>query len=150
LTVGEARMGAGVRACVGVVAPAPSVLTMPVIADADRNGLREIVAEFAPGAGGGARSYHRARRGGWRTFTVSNLGTDGVIAFDPIVNVPEGAIQGVGAIVGRPVVADREFRSPHVMDATRVWGHRLLCAAAGAGLLARIRALFEAPTGLVL
>ena len=39
------------------------------------------------------------------TFTVSNIGSFGIETFTPVINLPQTAILGVGAITPRPVVA---------------------------------------------
>jgi pyruvate dehydrogenase E2 component (dihydrolipoamide acetyltransferase) len=39
-------------------------------------------------------------------FTITNLGAYGIDAFTPIINAPESAILGLGAIRREPVVLD--------------------------------------------
>ncbi len=41
---------------------------------------------------------------GGSTFTITNLGSNGALFDTPIINQPEVAILGLGAIVKRPVV----------------------------------------------
>jgi pyruvate dehydrogenase E2 component (dihydrolipoamide acetyltransferase) len=40
------------------------------------------------------------------TFTLSNLGAFGIEHFTPVINLPETAILGVGAIRREPIVTD--------------------------------------------
>ena len=81
----------------------PRVLMVPVIRDAA--GLR--VRELSVGA---ADLAERCREGSITpaelsggTFTVSNLGSLGVESFTPILNPPQAAILGVGAVSWRPI-----------------------------------------------
>lgn len=81
-------------------------LIVPVIKNADQKnlyGLAKIVNEFA----------NRARinkllpdeiQGG--TFTITNLGSFGTLAGTPIINQPESAILGIGAIRKMPAVIE--------------------------------------------
>ena len=81
----------------------PRVLMVPVIHDAA--GLR--VLELSTCA---ANLAERCREGSITpselsggTFTVSNLGSFGVESFTPILNPPQAAILGVGAVAWRPI-----------------------------------------------
>lgn len=86
-------------------------------------------------------------RGG--TFTITNLGLFGIEAFTPIVNLPEAAILGVGAITTTPVFQDGGFvpRQTAVLSLTA--DHRLVDGAVAARFLSRVRSLIEAPTLLL-
>ena len=42
-------------------------------------------------------------------FTITNLGMFGIDAFTPIINLPQVAILGVGAIVREPTVVDENI-----------------------------------------
>ncbi len=86
-------------------------------------------------------------RGG--TFTVTNLGLFGIEAFTPIVNLPEAAILGVGAITTTPVFQDGGFvpRQTAVLSLTA--DHRLVDGAVAARFLSRVRSLIETPTLLL-
>jgi pyruvate dehydrogenase E2 component (dihydrolipoamide acetyltransferase) len=76
---------------------------VPVIRNAHDLSLRDVSREaarlIASCRGGGITPEEMA--GG--TFTVTNLGTFGVHGFTPVLNTPQVAILGVGAIVPGPV-----------------------------------------------
>ena len=57
------------------------------------------------------------------SFTLSNLGTLGVTQFNPIINPPQAAILGVGAI--RPVLLPLN-RTAELMTLTVTADHRVL------------------------
>src|SRR5699024_11492578 len=44
------------------------------------------------------------------TFTIANYGSTGTLFDTPIINLPEAAILGTGALVKRPVVRSEECR----------------------------------------
>ncbi|MHB1343821.1 MAG: dihydrolipoamide acetyltransferase family protein [Thermoleophilia bacterium] len=83
------------------------------------------------------------------TFTITNLGLFGIDVFTPIVNLPEAAILGVGAITTTPVFQDGVFvpRQTAVLSLTA--DHRLVDGAVAARFLSRVRSLMEAPTLLL-
>jgi pyruvate dehydrogenase E2 component (dihydrolipoamide acetyltransferase) len=83
---------------VGVAVAMEAGLVVPVIHGADRLGVRELSArlrELAERARRGALAPEDCSDG---TFTVTNLGMYGITEFTPLINVPESAILGVGAV----------------------------------------------------
>jgi pyruvate dehydrogenase E2 component (dihydrolipoamide acetyltransferase) len=75
----------------------------------------------------------------------------GMTAIVPVVNVPQAAILGVGAV--RPVLAradDGAVVDRHLMTLTLSCDHRILYGADAARCLAAIRALLEQPLRLML
>jgi pyruvate dehydrogenase E2 component (dihydrolipoamide acetyltransferase) len=94
--------GDRVRYCAAVnlgfaVALADGLVT-PVIHDADKKSLRELVdlaADLVSRARGGALRPQDVDGG---TFTLSNLGGHGIDAFTPIINPPQIAILGLGRV----------------------------------------------------
>ncbi|MGA2639486.1 MAG: dihydrolipoamide acetyltransferase family protein [Spirochaetia bacterium] len=88
----------------GFAVDTPKGLMVPVIRNAHAISLREIAREAA-------RLIAGCRGGGitpgemtGATFTVTNLGTFGVIGFTPVLNAPQVGILGVGAIVPGPIM----------------------------------------------
>lgn len=92
------------RVNVGVAVAIPDGLIVPVIKDADDKsllGLARAVNDLAERARS-RRLQPDDTQGG--TFTITNHGTGGSIFAMPIINQPQAAILGVGAIQKRPVV----------------------------------------------
>ena len=138
------------RVNVGIAVSAPDALIVPTIFDADRKALGEIALEaraLAARVRSGAITPPELSGG---TFTVSNLGMFGVTEFTAIVNAGQAAILAVGALRDVPVVVDGAVVPGKRMTLTLVSDHRILYGADAAQLLARIRALLEAPLGLAL
>ena len=125
---------------------------MPVIHDADVKTLGQIASDRSRG------SPSRSEPGtitppelSGATFTVSNLGMYGMTAITPVINPPQAAILGVGAI--RDVLArdpDGEIVDRKLLTLTLSCDHRILYGADAAKFLAAIRAVLESPAALAL
>ncbi len=138
------------RINVGIAVAAADALVVPVIRDADRRSLGEIGAE--------ARRLAAAVRDGsitppdlsGATFTVSNLGMFGMTAIAPVINLPNAAILGVGAVVDRPVAWAGELAIRPQLTLTLTCDHRILYGADAARFLADVRTLLETPERIAL
>jgi pyruvate dehydrogenase E2 component (dihydrolipoamide acetyltransferase) len=84
------------------------------------------------------------------TFTVSNLGMFGMTAITPVINPPQAAILGVGALRETLARVDGEIVDRTLMTLTLSCDHRILYGADAARLLADVRMLLETPLGLAL
>jgi pyruvate dehydrogenase E2 component (dihydrolipoamide acetyltransferase) len=138
------------RVNVGMAVAAQDALIVPTIFDADRKSLGEIARDsraVAERVRAGAVTPPELSGG---TFTVSNLGMYGMTRITPVINPPQAAILGVGAMTARPVVVDGEITVRHRMDLTLVCDHRILYGADAAEFLGRIRELLEQPLKLAL
>lgn len=92
------------RIHIGMAVAVAGGLVVPVIRDADElnlAGLTRAVNQLAQDAQD-RRLAPDATHGG--TFTITNHGTGGSLLGTPIINQPQSAILGVGAITKRPVV----------------------------------------------
>ena len=83
-------------------------LVVPVVRDADRlsrTGLAEQVALLAEKA---RHNRLTADEMTGSTFTISNYGSSGTLFGTPIINQPEAAILGIGAIEKEPTILETE------------------------------------------
>ena len=139
------------RVNVGFAVAADDALVVPVIHDADVRTLGQIATL--------SRRLAESVRAGTitppelsgATFTVSNLGMYGMTAITPVINPPQAAILGVGAI--REVLArgaDGEIVDRQLLTLTLSCDHRILYGADAAQFLAAIRAVLESPAALAL
>ena len=139
------------RVNVGVAVAAQDALVVPVIHDADVKTLGQIAVT--------SRRLAESVRAGTitppelsgATFTVSNLGMYGMTAITPVINPPQAAILGVGAI--RDVLArdpDGEIVDRRLLTLTLSCDHRILYGADAAQFLAAIRSVLETPASLAL
>ncbi|OSC41615.1 dihydrolipoamide acetyltransferase family protein [Mycobacterium decipiens] len=120
-------------------------LLVPVVTDAQGKNTRELAgraAELIAGAREGTLTPAELRGS---TFTVSNFGALGVDDGVPVINHPEAAILGMGAIKPRPVaVADSVVVRP-TMTLTCVFDHRVVDGAQVAQFMCELRDLIESP-----
>ncbi len=77
------------------------------------------------------------------TFSISNFGVYGTTIGFPIINQPQVAILGVGAIKKRPVVIHDAIAIRPIMYLALTIDHRLIDGAMGSQFLERIRELLE-------
>jgi len=138
------------RVNVGLAVAAEDALVVPVVKDADTKSLGAIAREsrlLAERVRAGAISPPELAGA---TFTVSNLGMYGMTAITPVIDPPQAAILGVGAV--RETLARRggEIVERALMTLTLSCDHRILYGADAARLLAEIRSLLEAPLALAL
>ncbi len=82
------------------------------------------------------------------TFTITNLGSEGIRFFTPIINPPQAAILGVGQIAPSAAVVDGRLEVRPVMGLSLTFDHRVVDGLPAARFLARIKALLEDPAGL--
>jgi pyruvate dehydrogenase E2 component (dihydrolipoamide acetyltransferase) len=133
---------------IGMAVAADEALVVPTVFDADRKTLVQIAAE--------TRSLSSRVRDGQispaelegGTFTVSNLGMFGMTAITPVINTPQAAILGVGALRESLARVDAEIVDRTLLTLTLSCDHRILYGADASRFLARIRELLEAPIRL--
>ncbi|AFM18263.1 pyruvate/2-oxoglutarate dehydrogenase complex, dihydrolipoamide acyltransferase component [Mycolicibacterium chubuense NBB4] len=129
----------------GVGVAAPRGLLVPVVRDAQMRTTRALAEEVG-------RLVEAARNGTLTptelqgsTFTVSNFGALGLDDGVPVINHPEAAILGVGALKPRAVVVDGAVVARPTMRLTCAFDHRVADGAQVAGFLGDLRGLIEAP-----
>ena len=84
-------------------------------------------------------------------FTLTNLGGFGIEGFTPIINHPETAILGLGAILYEAVaLADGTLTSRRQMTLSLTFDHRILDGAPAARFLQTLRQRIEAPVAWLL
>lgn len=138
------------RVNVGIAVATDEALLVPTIFDADQKSVGTIAAEARTLAGRVRdRTITPAELSG-ATFTVSNLGMYGMTAITPVINMPQAAILGVGAI--RDVLArvDGDVVDRHLVTLRLSCDHRILYGADAARFLSAIRELLEQPLRLAL
>jgi len=123
-------------------------LIVPVIHDADRKSLVGLAKEendLAARARRGALRPHEIRGG---TFTVTNFGTFRNLTGTPIINQPESAILGVGAILKKPAVISAgqgdAIAIRHLVILSLSYDHRVIDGALGGRFLQRLADYLEA------
>ncbi len=121
-------------------------LVVPVVKDADRKSFPAIAQEMD-------RLINLARRRELTradvedgTFTISNFGGFGSIIGTPIINQPQVAILGMGAVFKAPVVIDNQVGISDRMYLSFTFDHRVIDGAMGGRFLNAIQRDTEALT----
>lgn len=136
---------------IGIAVDVGDTLLVPVIRNADTSTLTQI-AEQSQRLIAAARSGQLAAADmQGACFTISNLGTLGVEAFTPVINPPESAILGIGAIVREAVpLDDGTFIARERLTLSLTFDHRVNDGAAAARFLQTLSLLIDQPVlGLV-
>ncbi|WP_435065274.1 dihydrolipoamide acetyltransferase family protein [Halobaculum sp. EA56] len=111
---------------IGIAVATDAGLMVPVVKDVDGKSMLDLAAEVNDLA---ARARERKvtreeMQGG--TFTITNFGAVGGEYATPIINYPETAIMGLGAIEDRPVAEDGEVRAAKTLPLSLSIDHRVI------------------------
>ncbi len=122
-------------------------LIVPVIHDANQfslNGLALKIDHLATKARSNKLTTADIDGG---TFTISNLGSNGVLFGTPIINQPQAAILGVGLVEKRPSVIETPegdvIAIRHKVYLSLSYDHRIIDGAVGGNFLKRIAEYLE-------
>ena len=125
-------------------------LMVPVIRDADKQGvavLEQTIASMAQKARASKLSVEEMTGG---TFTITNGGVFGSMLSTPILNPPQSAILGMHNIVERPVVINGKIEIRPIMYLALSYDHRLIDGRDSVGFLVKVKELIESPLNMVL
>lgn len=134
---------------VGLAVALQDGLIVPVIRDADRKSLVEIAHEridLAARARAGQLT-HQDMAGG--TFTLSNFGSYGGEFETPLLNPPQSAILGIGAIAEEVVARQGQIVIRPMMMLSMTFDHRLIDGAVAGAFRNDLRALLERPATML-
>jgi len=134
----------------GIAVDTPEGLVVPVIRSADDlnvGAFARRIAELATRVRSGLATADELTGG---TFTITNTGSRGALFDTPILNAPQSAILGLGAVVRRPVALRGEhggeviaIRSMAYLALT--YDHRLIDGADAARYLGSLKRRIETP-----
>jgi pyruvate dehydrogenase E2 component (dihydrolipoamide acetyltransferase) len=137
-----------INICIAVALP--EGLIAPALIDVAAKSLGQIAIEARDLA-------ERARSGAMRpaelsdgTFTISNLGMFGIETLIPIIQPPQAAILGVGAVQDKPAVRDGQIVIRKLMMVALAADHRVTDGAQGGEFLRDLKDLLEHPLRLAL
>lgn len=129
----------------GVGVAAPRGLLVPVVVDAQNRTTRQLAVEVDRLIGAARNGTVKPGELQGSTFTVSNFGALGLDDGIPVINHPEAAILGMGALKPRAVVVDGAVVARPTMTLTCAFDHRIADGAQVAAFLGELRSLIEAP-----
>jgi 2-oxoglutarate dehydrogenase E2 component (dihydrolipoamide succinyltransferase) len=119
-------------------------LIVPVIKNAEKKNLRDICVSLNDLATRARAKKLQADEVIGGTFSVTNPGGWGSITSNPIINQPQVAMLGIGAIVKRPVVIENDqIVIRPMMMASLTFDHRVIDGEGGAMWLAEYKKILE-------
>jgi 2-oxoisovalerate dehydrogenase E2 component (dihydrolipoyl transacylase) len=145
---GEIRVHEAIH--LGIGADTPRGLMVPVVRHADQLSTMDLAMEVRRLADGARAGTLAPNDLVGSTFTVSNFGVFGIDDGYPVINYPEVAILGVGAIRERPAVVDGEIVARPIANFTCSFDHRVCDGSDAGAFLGRLRELVEQPEQLIL
>lgn len=135
---------------ISVAVGMPDGLITPILRHADYKTISELsieMKELSKKAKDGALLPHEYQGG---SFTLSNLGMYGIDDFLPIINPPQAAILGVGAIRDTAVVREGVVACGKEMTLVLAADHRVIDGATGADFMRALRRMLESPALLIM
>jgi pyruvate dehydrogenase E2 component (dihydrolipoamide acetyltransferase) len=127
----------------GFACDTPRGLLVPVVRNAHRLTIGELalrMKELTERAVKGAIALDDLSGG---TFTISNLGSLGIESFTPLLNPPQVAILGIGAIQLKPVRREGRVEFIDSMTLSLTLDHQIVDGAPGARFLKVVREQIE-------
>jgi pyruvate/2-oxoglutarate dehydrogenase complex dihydrolipoamide acyltransferase (E2) component len=128
---------------VGVAVALEDGLLVPVVRHADRKGLQQLgreVADLAERARTKKLNPEEVQGG---TFTITNHGGFGSLFSTPIINQPQIAILGVGAVQKRAVVINDAIAIRPMCYLSLSFDHRVIDGATADQFMAKVKQHLE-------
>jgi len=135
---------------IGLAADTETGLVVPVLKDADRLSLREMVAAMLDLLPRAVQRKATPEELSGATFTVNNIGALGHLMGTSIIPHGTTAILSVGRAVEKPVVRDGEIVIAPVLEVTLSFDHRAIDGGLAQRFMARIRENLEEPVKALL
>jgi 2-oxoglutarate dehydrogenase E2 component (dihydrolipoamide succinyltransferase) len=135
---------------IGVAVSTERGLMVPVLRDADLQGMADIeknIGLYATKAREGKITIEELTGG---TFSITNGGTFGSLLSTPIVNMPQSAILGMHKTAERPVVVNGEIVIRPMMYVAMSYDHRIIDGREAVQFLVAIKDALEDPARLLL
>lgn len=130
---------------VGIAADTERGLVVPVVRDVDRKGIATVAREIAEVVAATREGRATPEQLTGSTITVTNYGVFGSRAGTPIINHPEAAILGLGAIRQQAVVVDGRVEARPVITLALSFDHRVMDGADADRAMQDLVALLESP-----
>ena len=133
---------------VGIAVDTEKGLLVPVIKEAGDLNVTGLARKIADLAARTRTNKVTPDELGGGTFTITNYGSAGTLFDTPIINQPQVAILGTGALVKRPVVVEDRFGNEsiavrHMMYLSISYDHRLIDGAVAARFLSSVKERLE-------
>ncbi|MDE2263099.1 MAG: 2-oxo acid dehydrogenase subunit E2, partial [Gammaproteobacteria bacterium] len=123
-------------------------LLAPALLDADRKDLATLMRDFSDLVTRVRAGHLRSGEFSAATITITSLGVEGVDVLYPIINPPQVAIVGAGAIRRQPWVQDGQLVVRPVLMLALAGDHRVTDGRVGARFLRAVADLLAHPEAL--
>jgi len=128
---------------IGFACDTPKGLMVPVVRNAQTLSIRELALRMDALTTQAVEGTIAADDLSGATFTISNLGSLGVESFTPLINLPQVAILGVGALQLKPVRTKGTVEFIEALGLSLTCDHQAIDGAPGARFLQIIRKKIE-------
>jgi len=139
----EGRIYTHASVHLGFACDTPRGLLAPVVRNAEELHLDELAVRMNELAGQASAGTLTADDLSGATFTISNLGALGIEAFTPLLNPPQVAILGVGAVHLKPVRRGGHVEFMDVIGLSLTCDHQVIDGAPGARFLQALKKNIE-------
>ncbi|WP_322959176.1 2-oxo acid dehydrogenase subunit E2 [Mycoplasmopsis cynos] len=129
----------------GIAVDTIAGLMVPVIKDSQNLTIIDLAKEISRLALAAREKTIKSNEMSGGSFTITNYGSIGALFGTPVINYPELAIAGVGAIIDKPIVKNGQIVPGKVMNLTVSADHRWIDGATVGRFLLRIKELLEKP-----
>lgn len=126
---------------IGIATATDDGLLVPILTEADRHDIEGLSKEIKRVTAAARDRKLEANTVG--SFTITSLGMFGIRGFIPIINPPECAILGVGAMEPRVVAHAGEVAVRQTMTLALACDHRAIDGVYAAGFLGRVKEELE-------
>jgi 2-oxoglutarate dehydrogenase E2 component (dihydrolipoamide succinyltransferase) len=128
---------------IGIAVALENGLIVPVIRQADEKnvvGLQRAIVDLAARARSRQLKPDEVQGG---TFSITNFGSFGSLFATPVINQPQVAILGVGAVEKQAVVVDDMIAIRSMAHLALTFDHRLIDGALGDQFCRKVKAVLE-------
>jgi pyruvate dehydrogenase E2 component (dihydrolipoamide acetyltransferase) len=129
----------------GIAVDTERGLIVPVVRNADRKQLQQFGKEFRNLVDKAQKGILLPEDMNGGTFTITNLGGNDVLAFTPVINLPQAAILGVGKISPALAMRNGAVVEYQKLILSLVFDHRIVDGAPAARFLQWIKDRIEYP-----
>ena len=128
---------------IGIAVALENGLIVPVVAHADEKnvvGLQRSIVDLATRARSRQLKPDEVQGG---TFSITNFGSFGSLFATPVINQPQVAILGVGAVEKAPVVIDDAIAIRSICHIALTFDHRLIDGALADQFCQKVKSILE-------
>lgn len=130
---------------IGVAVAIDEGLVVPVLQHADQKDLRQLGREIADLSQRARSKQLRPEEVQGGTFTITNHGGTGSLFSTPIINQPQIAILGIGAVQRRAVVINETLGVRPMAYLSLAFDHRAIDGATADQFMLKVKSVLEQP-----